>query len=1398
MLSGVRFNSLEYGEPLANKNWSYKNLWGLYAVKEKLKDQFNYAEDIGFNMIYDSINIYRDEKGKLTINRNKDYDKIWPIYDPINHDDIISFYKKSIYGRFKFICEIKFPEDLNEDNLQEYYDFFIDIIKSKDFGWIENWQILNYPEENIFNKQQNRYEVKVNPNTYIKFISKIRTSCKLLNPNINIGGPGLFKGLAGLLPDNYLNNDKSFDSNWIITAINNGLLQNIDFLTIRLQQDVKGLNYDEINKLCSILKNIILEKNEKSIPIISLNQGRQVLNNSYDNLNNQAYYNVSEFLNSAKNNVIPIVNSMVDICNDKNLIPDYVSNINEEGYGICKYDLTKKPQYEVFKFVLQSLKDFYALSSPIKLYDNNNLNIDSISFISNNKEDILSIVWPKYGLDETVVILPNTDEWYYLITGEKNKIISPLQFRFLNDETKKINFLIVKQHLNLKLIDYEELNSNIFKKYIYHTNIRNSLLNSVPIDYNVYSENTNFYKILRSYTFDMADTKIELDILKDNMYLETAHKDAIYKNFGYLVDLEKNAKWDYEKYRKLVQGVIESLLTGPTLPSIEKAINLFINYESIYDESADNYEVNKIANVKIHELYKKDNFLDPSAYLNLLIPQFSFLVEVNKNIKTKIDQDYLNKSLKYIINILKPAHTLAFILITLSGSEDYKKYFAKYKPFGIEFKDSDEYYTKFDWGSFDNNDGIQEGTYGWKHVSYTGNLRTHNIDLNNNNSLLNGGIPIGPRYVLNDEVSTNTAINSEEITDIKNKIEEESANVLRYGYYDSEHDRNDIDDKKRDNQVKKELIRDIDGHTYLNPDYHNPDSGEYYKNWWLKYHKVQKNLNNKNLEENKSFDYNLISDVKLVNTNVEIFDKLYKDKKYKYKKVPVVFETTASVNKEYNCVLLNSPISNESSSYNDRFIKYNTGVLGVPFKKLDNNLPLEIKPWEHSVKIDDDNNVEIGNMPYNNINHRLFIRDYYPYNGKDSNLYFENMDMTPNYKVEFMNEIRFGYNPFIFTTNISNLTTNISPKNDLVGYGHSKLDDTYNVSMEICEKDNFECYQQKFGIFKLNVSRLSCIEDKVLTSLPESILKDTKFEMDYTREENIDIVKEETFKNNTEINNKEKFEKPTTILSIESNESEKFNCYQQEFNIFKLNVSKLSCIEDKALTSLPESVLKDTEFKMDYIKEEKVNIIKEETFDNIEAEMDEKFNCYQQKFNIFKLNVSKLSCIEDKALTSLPESVLKDTKFEMNYMKEDKVNIIKEETINNIKTELNDKFNKISNDLDIDLSLSDKFNKISNKIDIDMKTELNDKFNKVSSNLDIDAKIELNDKFNKVSNKLDIEVSLNEKFIVKEPHINYFKLNCSKINTEPLLSNLKMAACMEMYKIKNGKKVIMKESTMVL
>ena len=370
----------------------------------------------------------------------------------------------------------------------------------------------------------------------------------------------------------------------------------------------------------------------------------------------------------------------------------------------AKYNLTvitkyieKSLLYEAtrnkYKYVFDGLYGYMIPTTPNKIYDD--VVIESVSLSDEEDDDVVTVIWLKIDSDKEITIFPNPNEYLILMSGEQVKIIN--KYSYTN---KKYDFMLIKQKTNKNLLNHSELNNLLLDKRLYEDKHINGLLGSLPNTYNTTSEITNLYKLLRAINFDFADAEANMAITRDNAYLLSVKDDSIYKNFGILAKLNHENDWDNNKYRAFVSGVIKSLLEGPTLESIQDAINLFINYD---------YELNggkKVANINVIEAYTEQSSQDSN--LSKIMAMFTFYVEIeNINEGQELSSKLINEDVRYIIKILKPAHTLAILLVAYSREEDYRKWYCENRidEFGNnkDFETMDEYGLEYVYEVFEQN-----------------------------------------------------------------------------------------------------------------------------------------------------------------------------------------------------------------------------------------------------------------------------------------------------------------------------------------------------------------------------------------------------------------------------------------------------------------------------------------------------------------------------------------------------------------------------------------------------------------------------------------------------------------------------------------------------------------------
>ena len=500
---------------------------------------------------------------------------------------------------------ICFDINLTNSNVDTVVQFFTKIIKDSNFSFVKNFQILKNTTYSYDN--------------YIKLISLIYKNCK--QNNIKIISPNI----------------EHYSSEWLKNSISKGILNYVDIMCFDFVNSVNDAIYsiddDLVTNIISICKN----------KEIYFDIGFTTNNNVV-----KYYKDITSALKLYEIGFIPIINCLWDYLeNDKSLL------------GL---DFNDNNNFKYYNFVFSELNNYITPSVAIKMYDN--IDVDSCSF-SDGSNNVLSVIWSSSMIPGSISIIANPNEYCKNINSSGfMKVSSSYEF----DNNDGLQFLIVKQQAYNDYINYDELDKEIMNKYILQFNHINSLLGYLPSTYNKDLDCTNIYKILRALSIEMAEFDAQRIITQENNYLTTVHEQEIYDNFGVLAQLNHKYNWSLEKYRALISGVIKSILTGPTLKSIEDAVNLFINYE---------YSLNngdKVANITIEELYKDDSVI-PTNY-NKLMSMFTFIVYVeNLTSDNPFIDDDTTEDVKSVIDILRPAHTLAYLQTTYTRDEYYRDWY---------------------------------------------------------------------------------------------------------------------------------------------------------------------------------------------------------------------------------------------------------------------------------------------------------------------------------------------------------------------------------------------------------------------------------------------------------------------------------------------------------------------------------------------------------------------------------------------------------------------------------------------------------------------------------------------------------------------------------------------------
>ena len=742
MITGVRLTQLAHGEPLIGASWSYKNLYGVSAVEQRLEDLFNAAQYLGFNFIIDTITPQLTSQGLLTLDNNGIYGDQWSI------ERRLELYKTySFQTGIQLLIEVDFPGDINS-NIDYYAQYFIELVTQ--YPWVGYWQVMLNPETLLSNGQY-----KCTPANYVKFLNIVYSQIKINYPGIKIGGPGIYDGLIEYVNSEYISpSGITLHNGWLAEAMGEkygsdpsyqtigplGFLNNIDFFSIQGEQNTYDLRYEIFPSVISKLNNGIeaLFSNQrltKTIQIFSISQGHQALSGDNAALEEQPFYDLREILNCVDNNIVSFKTQLVDEYFDPSIY-GATYDATKAGFGLLYYYLGAsgyKPACTEYNFLLKNLKNYNVsisntITSTNQVYEANP-DVNSITLISNDQSSKVTIIWPttfrplspvSSNLYTNVVLTPHYYRQYLLPTGQQLSVVDSTEISFEN-----YDFILVFETIVVQVVDKAAISSAIQTQLTYTEEILVDLINLLPSSYNKEVRDVNYYKLLRSLAFEMANADIQVDIVKDDTYLKTAHGTSIYNNFGVLVNLQQQPQWNDEQYRLLVQGVTKSLLEGPTKQSIIDALQLFTNFK-----------------VNIFELYKDAKYVDPGMYTGMN-PQFTFVVEIEKPIEDSIDQASVYSDTMYILSIVKPAHTIGVIIVLLAGTENYRDQYASNN--GVLLDNADI-------SRMDLEEKAVESIFGWRYGNYPGQFSTMDTNIISNSSLTNGGLLLGPRYVLYDNV----------------------------------------------------------------------------------------------------------------------------------------------------------------------------------------------------------------------------------------------------------------------------------------------------------------------------------------------------------------------------------------------------------------------------------------------------------------------------------------------------------------------------------------------------------------------------------------------------------------------------------------------------------------------
>ena len=743
MIAGIRLSELAIGSPLLSTSWEYKGYTGKEAVKLRLKEQFQNAGRLGFKYIIDTIRPNITSKGRLTLENNGINGDIWTFDERME-----CYHQYAKEEDLTVVLELEFTVQVTENNVDEYARFILSSLIAK-YSWVRYWSIGVNPDKKYSDGTYN-----CSPQLYVYLMNEIYRQIKLFDHNIQVGGPGLYESIDDFLQDR---------SGWLAESCGelytqssdyldigpNGFLQSIDFFTFQGKQETTHYAYNSYGSIIANIRALIYEHlGDNVITLFSTSQGHQANFSNNTALMNQSYYDIREILQSIKNNVIPFKNELVDAYPDTTAYQGHFDG-SRLDYGIMRWAMITKPAYTTYKFIFDAVNGFTALNNPNNVFEEND-NLDSITFKKTTEGLVynVTIIWSKTYTTQIVSLLSASFlRSYQLENNVKTSISDNIDITLLPGK-----FLVIYDEIEELEVDKEDIRLNIERRLRYQREINDQMVAELPSSYNKEVTDTNIYKLMRAVAVEMADASMILTMIKEDLYLDTAREDAIYENFGTLVKLQKRNDWTYDKYKKLVRGVMASLLQGPTYQSIVDALSLFTNFK-----------------ISIGELYKENVRTKYADIANNYNPMFSFIIELEKPLEDEsMTQEEIMEDTAYVLKLIKPAHTLGILVIILTGSERWDTYYAQ--RYGIDWHDMDGTNLTVELGQ-----GFNEGTFGWKHINYPGNIQIAPISdsVVSNAPLTNNSALIGPRYVLADHSMV-------EIDDKNNELYDLSVNIKDY------------------------------------------------------------------------------------------------------------------------------------------------------------------------------------------------------------------------------------------------------------------------------------------------------------------------------------------------------------------------------------------------------------------------------------------------------------------------------------------------------------------------------------------------------------------------------------------------------------------------------------------
>lgn len=620
----------------------------------------------------------------------------------IYNDDISNYYIKgngSIYELYvengQLLCSKSNNDFISNINIL-YNNEFYDLI---------------YNGEIVLNKRNDELYDFCNPILYVWLMytlnQKLLMDSALSNLSINWGFPNVSNSLKNLNLGDLKDGNNSIDKNGVLgECIQDNWILNVISTLVKSGDvtfnGITGEESDSINYGISTIISFYIFNNEfKSLEnlcekvnslaahvaklcVKDIEEYERFIINYNDIEVSKDSYTDEVYFNNIHN---------LYIC-EKNEVNYTIANINDEEYntGLYYYDINNcelidKDTINKIKFIYDYLKDAkYTLLDNIgektssKLINYGKVSYKQLTFTKDNyniylitgyinEENISSEIYVNLYADYLKTYLLYNRQEYILVDDEVINI-------------PKNNFLVVYEEVDT-LENIDEIEYEIDYKIDNYRIILKSLIKLLSSTYNKELTDLNYYKLLRSMALEYANIKYEKISILKNANVNDVYNDYIYNNFGSLVSLQKRADYSNVKYKNLIKGVIKALLHGSTIQVIEEALKLFFNF-----------------NIKLFELYKDEDYEYIQKYngrMDYSYEQrlYTFWIEIEKDLEEYNEQIDIIDEFKYIINIVKPAHTLAMLMLKMSGEENYRNsYLNKYNTF---FTNADKVLINIDW-----------------------------------------------------------------------------------------------------------------------------------------------------------------------------------------------------------------------------------------------------------------------------------------------------------------------------------------------------------------------------------------------------------------------------------------------------------------------------------------------------------------------------------------------------------------------------------------------------------------------------------------------------------------------------------------------------------------------------